>query len=180
MAFLRSRTFRVGELGPDGALDNRGLPLSLCAVAVAQRRPGRAAPRSREWASERLAATTPRRTARARWTRWPFSKPALRSDPAGSPGVYATATALSDSAGTGPARYRSATSRSGEGRVLKPLLSKQPVELAGLEPATSWVRFVPARRKSRRFQALVPETIADSGRCCPINRDEKLCTCRAS
>jgi hypothetical protein len=73
--------------------------LSQCAVAVAQRRPGRAAPRSREWASERLAATTPRRTARARWTRWPFSKPALRSDPAGSPGVYATATAHCDSDG---------------------------------------------------------------------------------
>ena len=32
----------------------------------------------------------------ARRTRWPFSEPTLRSDPAGSPGVYATATAASN------------------------------------------------------------------------------------
>src|ERR687896_1929915 len=68
-------------------------PLSLPAEGVAQSRLRKRAARSRRCMPEQRCGTTLRRTARPRGTRWPISEPTLRSDPAASPGVYATATA---------------------------------------------------------------------------------------
>jgi len=87
------RPRRDVDFHPKGQRAQGAATLSLRAVAVAQSHVGKAAARSRQWAPERLGATTSRRSTCARRTRWPFSEPTLRSDPAGSPGVYATATA---------------------------------------------------------------------------------------
>src|SRR5215204_6735936 len=68
-------------------------PLLLSMEAVAQSRLRRHAVHSRKCTPEPPCGTTLRRTARSRPTRWPISEPTLRSDPAASPGVYATASA---------------------------------------------------------------------------------------
>ncbi len=71
----------------------------LRAVAVAQSRLEKAAARSRKCTSEQLCGTTSGRTVRSRRPGWRFSEPTLSRDPAGSPGVYATATTRSRSDG---------------------------------------------------------------------------------
>jgi hypothetical protein len=90
-----------GTIGPTAAAQPRNhSPPNLTEVPVQISRLGIAAARSRKCTPARSCATTSRRTACARRTRWPFSEPTLRSDPASSPGVYATASARSDSAAT--------------------------------------------------------------------------------
>lgn len=72
--------------------------------AVAQSRPRKAAVRSRKYTPAKLCGTTSRRTVRSRRTGWRFSEPTLRSDPAGSPVVCATASTRSGSPVAGPER----------------------------------------------------------------------------
>jgi hypothetical protein len=51
-----------------------------------------AALRSQRWVSEQLGATASGRTAIPRRIRWPIWEPTLRCDPAGSPGIFPTAS----------------------------------------------------------------------------------------
>jgi hypothetical protein len=66
--------------------------------AVGKSRLRKAALRSQRWVSERLGTTASGRTNIPRRMRWTISEPTLRSDPAGSPGVFPTASDDSSSA----------------------------------------------------------------------------------
>jgi hypothetical protein len=81
----------------------RSVPASVLQmwVAVGKSRSRKRAARLRRCTSEPPCTTSSRRTACARRTRWPFSEPTLTSDPAGSPGVFPTATWKTRSAAPG-------------------------------------------------------------------------------
>jgi hypothetical protein len=64
----------------------------LLDVAVGKSRSRKRAARLRMCTSEPPCTKPSRRTACLRRTRWPFSKPTFTGDPAGSPGVFPTAT----------------------------------------------------------------------------------------
>src|SRR5215211_3719127 len=66
--------------------------LLLTQVAVGKSRSRKRAARLRRCTSEPSCTTPSRRTACVRRTRSPFSEPTLTGDPAGSPGVFPTAT----------------------------------------------------------------------------------------
>jgi hypothetical protein len=89
------RTLLCMASSSDGGASTARSSLSPFAEAVAQSRFENTAARSRKCTPEQPCATTSQRTARPRRTRWPFLEPTLRNDPAGSPGVYATASARS-------------------------------------------------------------------------------------
>jgi hypothetical protein len=87
--------------GPDSNNQHQALDAGPAAQirteGVAQSRFGNAAACSRKCTPGPPSATTSGRTARLRWTRWPFSEPTLRTDPVSSPGVCATASTTSGS-----------------------------------------------------------------------------------
>jgi hypothetical protein len=70
--------------------------------AVGKSRLRKAALRSRRWVSERLGATASGRTDIPRRMRWTISESTLRSDPAGSPGVFPTASSASSTGSPRP------------------------------------------------------------------------------
>src|SRR5215211_2338012 len=74
--------------------------LLLTQVAVGKSRSRKRAARLRRCTSEPSCTTPSRRTACVRRTRSPFSEPTLTGDPAGSPGVFPTATAHCGSDGS--------------------------------------------------------------------------------
>jgi len=67
-------------------------PGAVSREGVAQSRLGKAAAHSWKWVPERLSEPSSRAAYSARRTTWSFSEPTLRTDPASSSGVYATAS----------------------------------------------------------------------------------------
>src|SRR5215211_5321967 len=112
--------------------------LLLTQVAVGKSRSRKRAARLRRCTSEPSCTTPSRRTACVRRTRSPFSEPTLTGDPAGSPGVFPTATWASSHQGR---RRRDECL----GRVAGALLTLAPPLLLGessqalrIGPVTDW------------------------------------------